>query len=66
MIISSSLLHVYTSWGSRCFNRLENVCILERIYGGSAVKMHELTSDMAFQTPEENSAVMVKAGAQRS
>jgi hypothetical protein len=40
--------------------------MLERIYGGSAVKMYELIRDMAFQTLKENSAVMVKAGAQRS
>jgi len=50
--------------GHSILNRLENVCLLERIDGGSAVKMHDLIRDMAIQIHQENSPVMVKAGAQ--
>ena len=40
-------------------DRLENVCLLERIDGGSAVKMHDLLRDMAIQILDEYSLVMV-------
>jgi len=50
--------------GHSIFNILENVCLLERIDGGSVVKMHDLIRDMAIQIHQENSPVMVKAGAQ--
>jgi hypothetical protein len=49
--------------GHSIFNILENVCLLERIDGGSVVKMHDLIRDMAIQIHQENSPVMVKAGA---
>jgi len=34
--------------GHSMLNRLENVCLLEIINGGSAVKMHDLIRDMAI------------------
>ena len=49
--------------GHSILNILENVCLLERIDGGSVVKMHDLIRDMAIQIHQENSPVMVKAGA---
>jgi hypothetical protein len=49
--------------GHSIFNILENVCLLKRIDGGSVVKMHDLIRDMAIQIHQENSPVMVKAGA---
>ena len=45
-------------------NRLENICLLERLHGGRCVKMHDLIRDMAIQILEENSQAIVKAGAQ--
>jgi disease resistance protein RPS2 len=54
--------------GHTMLNRLENVCLLESVkmeYDGSiGVKMHNLIRDMAIQILQENSQVMVKAGAQ--
>nr|XP_034897062.1 probable disease resistance protein At4g27220 [Populus alba] len=54
--------------GHTMLNRLENVCLLESVkmeYDGSiGVKMHDLIRDMAIQILQENSQVMVKAGAQ--
>ncbi|XP_073262579.1 disease resistance protein At4g27190-like [Populus alba] len=39
-------------------DRLENVCLLEGIDGGSAVKMHDLLRDLAIQILDEYSLVM--------
>ncbi|XP_011036274.1 PREDICTED: probable disease resistance protein At4g27220 [Populus euphratica] len=54
--------------GHTMLNRLENVCLLESVkmeYDGSiGVKMHNLIRDMAIQILQENSQVMVRAGAQ--
>jgi len=50
--------------GHTMLNRLENVCLLERLYGGNSVKMHDLIRDMAIQILEENSQAIVEAGAQ--
>jgi hypothetical protein len=40
-------------------NRLEGVCLLDRIDGGNAIKMHDLIRDMAIQIRKENPSVMV-------
>ena len=45
--------------GHSILDRLENVNLLERIDGGSAVKMHDLLRDMAIQILDEYSLVMV-------
>jgi len=45
--------------GHSILDRLENVSLLERIDGGSAVKMHDLLRDMAIQILDEYSLVMV-------
>jgi len=45
--------------GHSILDRLENVCLLERIDGGRAVKMHDLLRDMAIQILDEYSLVMV-------
>ena len=45
--------------GHSILDRLENICLLERIDGGSAVKMHDLLRDMAIQILDEYSLVMV-------
>jgi hypothetical protein len=45
--------------GHSILDRLENVCLLERIDGGSAVKMHDLLRDMVIQILDEYSLVMV-------
>ncbi|KAI5557744.1 hypothetical protein BDE02_18G124100 [Populus trichocarpa] len=57
--------------GHTMLNRLESVCLLEggktwNMYYGyyRCVKMHDLIRDMAIQILEDNSQVMVKAGAQ--
>ncbi|XP_034897065.1 putative disease resistance protein At4g10780 isoform X2 [Populus alba] len=54
--------------GHTMLNRLQNVCLLESAkmeYDGSrCVKMHDLIREMAIQILQENSQVMVKAGAQ--
>jgi disease resistance protein RPS2 len=50
--------------GHTMLNKLENVCLLERLGGGIFVKMHDLIRDMAIQIQQENSQIMVKAGVQ--
>eukprot|EP00258_Populus_trichocarpa_P031890 XP_024447909.1 disease resistance protein SUMM2-like [Populus trichocarpa] len=54
--------------GHTMLNRLENVCLLEsaKMYYDDSriVKMHDLIRDMAIQILQDNSQVMVKAGAQ--
>uniref|UniRef100_A0A6N2KAL1 Uncharacterized protein n=1 Tax=Salix viminalis TaxID=40686 RepID=A0A6N2KAL1_SALVM len=50
--------------GHTMLDRLERVCLLERLYGGNFVKMHDLIRDMAIQKLQENSRAIVKAGAQ--
>uniref|UniRef100_A0A6N2M3K1 TIR domain-containing protein n=1 Tax=Salix viminalis TaxID=40686 RepID=A0A6N2M3K1_SALVM len=50
--------------GHTMLDRLEKVCLLERLRGGNYVKMHDLIRDMAIQILEENSQAIVKAGAQ--
>ncbi|XP_073262820.1 probable disease resistance protein At4g27220 isoform X2 [Populus alba] len=54
--------------GHTMLNRLEYVCLLEsgKIYGDDirCVKMHDLIRDMGIEILQENSQVMVKAGAQ--
>uniref|UniRef100_A0A6N2KWW2 Uncharacterized protein n=1 Tax=Salix viminalis TaxID=40686 RepID=A0A6N2KWW2_SALVM len=50
--------------GHTMLDRLERVCLLERLRGGYYVKMHDLIRDMAIQILEENSRAIVKAGAQ--
>jgi len=50
--------------GHSMLDRLEKVCLLERIRDGGAVMMHDLIRDMAIQILEENSQAIVKAGAQ--
>ena len=50
--------------GHTMLNRLENVCLLERLHSGYSVKMHDLIRDMAIQILEENSQAIVKAGEQ--
>ncbi|KAG5224020.1 disease resistance protein [Salix suchowensis] len=53
--------------GHTMLNRLQYVCLLESVhreYGGRYVKMHDLIRDMAIQIMQENSQVIVKAGAQ--
>uniref|UniRef100_A0A6N2KX73 TIR domain-containing protein n=1 Tax=Salix viminalis TaxID=40686 RepID=A0A6N2KX73_SALVM len=50
--------------GHTMLDRLERACLLERIWGGNYVKMHDLIRDMAIQILEENSRAIVKAGAQ--
>jgi hypothetical protein len=44
--------------GHSILDRLENVNLLERIDGGSAIKMHDLLRDMAIQILDEYSLVM--------
>uniref|UniRef100_A0A6N2KAH7 Uncharacterized protein n=1 Tax=Salix viminalis TaxID=40686 RepID=A0A6N2KAH7_SALVM len=50
--------------GHTMLDRLERACLMERIWGGNYVKMHDLIRDMAIQILEENSRAIVKAGAQ--
>ncbi|PNS89989.2 hypothetical protein POPTR_019G020500v4 [Populus trichocarpa] len=50
--------------GHTMLNKLENVCLLERLGGGIFIKMHDLIRDMAIQIQQENSQIMVKAGVQ--
>jgi disease resistance protein RPS2 len=54
--------------GHMMLNRLENVCLLESVKmkndGSIGVKMHNLIRDMTIQILQENSQVIVKAGAQ--
>ncbi|XP_034897076.1 probable disease resistance protein At1g61300 isoform X2 [Populus alba] len=54
--------------GHTMLNTLENVCLLESAKmdddDSRAVKMHDLIRDMAIQIQQDNSQVMVKAGAQ--
>ncbi|XP_052305745.1 disease resistance protein At4g27190-like isoform X3 [Populus trichocarpa] len=50
--------------GHTMLNRLENVCLLERLHGGDFVKMHDLIRDMAIQKLQENSQAIVEAGEQ--
>ncbi|KAG5224077.1 disease resistance protein [Salix suchowensis] len=54
--------------GHTMLNRLQYVCLLESIHreydGRRCVKMHDLIRDMAIQILQENSQVIVKAGAQ--
>ncbi|KAG5223865.1 disease resistance protein [Salix suchowensis] len=50
--------------GHTMLDRLERACLLERLPGGTSVKMHDLIRDMAIQILEENSQAIVKAGAQ--
>ncbi|XP_073263180.1 probable disease resistance protein At4g27220 [Populus alba] len=50
--------------GHTMLNKLEDVCLLERLGGGKFVKMHDLIRDMAIQIQQENSQIMVKAGVQ--
>uniref|UniRef100_A0A6N2KPQ4 Uncharacterized protein n=1 Tax=Salix viminalis TaxID=40686 RepID=A0A6N2KPQ4_SALVM len=50
--------------GHTMLDRLERVCLLERLLDGHHVKMHDLIRDMAIQILEENSRAIVKAGAQ--
>ncbi|KAG5223837.1 disease resistance protein [Salix suchowensis] len=50
--------------GHTMLDRLERVCLLERLRGGNYVKMHDLIRDMAIQILEENSRAIVKAGTQ--
>jgi hypothetical protein len=54
--------------GHTMLNRLQNVCLLESAkmeYDGSRrVKIHDLIRDIAIQILQDNSQVMVKAGAQ--
>jgi disease resistance protein RPS2 len=45
--------------GHKMLNRLEGVCLLDRIDGGNAIKMHDLIRDMAIQIRKENPSVMV-------
>jgi hypothetical protein len=45
--------------GHSILDRLENVCLLERFDGGSAVKIHDLLKDMVIQILDEYSLVMV-------
>lgn len=44
--------------GHSILDRLEDVCLLERIDGGSAVKMHDLLRDMAMHILDEYSLIM--------
>ncbi|KAG5224012.1 disease resistance protein [Salix suchowensis] len=48
--------------GHTMLNRLQYVCLLDG--GRRCVKMHDLIRDMAIQILQENSQVIVKAGAQ--
>jgi disease resistance protein RPS2 len=48
--------------GHSLLDRLEDVCLLESINGGSAVKMHCLIRDMAIETYQEYFPVIIKAG----
>uniref|UniRef100_A0A6N2KBN4 NB-ARC domain-containing protein n=1 Tax=Salix viminalis TaxID=40686 RepID=A0A6N2KBN4_SALVM len=50
--------------GHTMLDRLERAFLLERLFGGNFVKMHDLIRDMAIQILEENSRAIVKAGAQ--
>ena len=50
--------------GYSLLNRLEDVCLLESIDGGSAVKMHDLIRNMAIKTYKEYCPVIIKAGVQ--
>ena len=45
--------------GHSILDRLENVCLLERIDGGSVVKMHDLLREMIIQILDEYSLVTV-------
>jgi len=45
--------------GHKMLNRLEGVCLLDRIDDGNAIKMHDLIRDMAIQIRKENPSVMV-------
>jgi hypothetical protein len=45
--------------GHSILDRLENVNLLERIDGGSAVKIHDLLKDMAIQILDDYSLAMV-------
>ncbi|KAI5554520.1 hypothetical protein BDE02_19G019600 [Populus trichocarpa] len=73
-LIDEGIIKGMRSWqatfdeGHTMLNRLENVCLLESVkmkYDGSrCVKMHDLIRDMVIQILQENSQVMVKAGAQ--
>ncbi|KAJ6857930.1 hypothetical protein NC652_040452 [Populus alba x Populus x berolinensis] len=46
--------------GHTMLNKLEDFGLLERIGGGSAVKMHDLIRDMAIRIRKENPSVMDK------
>ncbi|KAG5223842.1 disease resistance protein [Salix suchowensis] len=50
--------------GHTMLDRLERACLLERLPGGTSVKMHDLIRDMAIQILENNSRAIVKDGAQ--
>jgi len=50
--------------GHTMLNRLEYVCLLESAKMEYGVKMHDLIRDMAIHILQDNSQVMVKAGAQ--
>ncbi|KAJ6857967.1 disease resistance protein [Populus alba x Populus x berolinensis] len=50
--------------GHTMLNRLENICLLERLHGGDSVKMHDLIRDMAIQILKENSIAIVEPGEQ--
>jgi len=58
-IIKEMNREVALKMGHSILNRLEDVCLLERIDNGDAVKMHDLLRDMAIQILDEYSLVMV-------